>query len=84
MTWSKINFNQAPTHSPYSYGRECDGCDPPVPPGAGDHRDHCDQPHDAAGDSLCSSRSRCGENPRSRGRGDSEIDQRRALLLAEK
>ena len=63
MTWSKINFNQAPTLSPYSYGRECDGCDPLAPPGAGDHRDHRDQPHDAAGDSLCSSRSRCGENP---------------------
>ena len=84
MTWSKIIFSLAPTlllASPYSYGRECDGCDPPVPPEAGDHRD---QPHDAAGDSPCSSRSRCGENPRSRGRGDSENDQRRALLLAEK
>ena len=59
--------------SPYSYGPCCDGCVPPGPQGAGD-------PRDASDDSPRSSHSRCDENPRSRGRGDSENDQKRALL----
>ena len=52
--------------SPYSYGPECGDCVPLVPPGAGD-------PHGASDDSPRSGHSHCGENPRSRGRGDSEI-----------
>lgn len=62
-----------PPVSPYSYGPCCGGCVPPAAPGAGD-------PRDASDGSPCSSHSRCDENPRSRGRGDSENDQERALL----